>query len=164
VLVHGVFQGDPHPGNFLVVPGERGPRLALLDFGCIERHDAPTRTAYASLAMAVLARDRARMAACFEALGFRSRDGGTAGLEAYAELFLAAFREGMRLDVDVDHAAHVRRILDLTEENPIAEIPGHFVLLGRVFASLGGLIVRYRPDLRLSALLRPGLAAALRTP
>jgi predicted unusual protein kinase regulating ubiquinone biosynthesis (AarF/ABC1/UbiB family) len=164
VLVHGLFQGDPHPGNFLVVPGPDGPRLALLDFGCIERYDAETRAGYAALAVAVLARDRARMAERFAALGFRSRDGGTEGLEAYAELFLSAFREGMRLDDEADHAARVRRILERTDADPITRIPGHFVLLGRVFAALGGLLMRYRPDLRLSELLRPGLAAALRTP
>lgn len=162
VLVHGIFQGDPHPGNFLVVPGPDGPRVALLDFGCIERYDEPTRQRYAALALATLARDEARMVELFAEIGFRSRDGGAEGLQAYAELFLSAFREGMRLDTDVDHGAQVERILELTDANPIAEIPGHFVLLGRVFASLGGLIVRYGPDIRLSALLRPGLAASLR--
>lgn len=164
VLVHGVFQADPHPGNFLVVSGPDGPRLALLDFGCVERYDAATRERYAALAVAILARQHARMADLFAELGFRSRDGGSEGLEAYAELFLSAFREGMRIDADVDHAAQVRWVLELTERNPIAEIPGHFVLLGRVFASLGGLLVRYQPNVRLSALLGPRLAVALRTP
>lgn len=162
VLVHGIFQGDPHPGNFLVVAGPSGPRLALVDFGCIERHDPATREGYLGLALAVLANDRARMAERFQTLGFRSRDGGVEGLEAYAELFLAAFRDGVGSDTGAGHAAQVRRILELTEANPIAEIPGHFVLLGRVFASLGGLFARYRPALDLSALLQPRLVAALR--
>jgi predicted unusual protein kinase regulating ubiquinone biosynthesis (AarF/ABC1/UbiB family) len=163
VLVHGIFQADPHPGNFLVVPGPDGPRLALLDFGCIERYEADVRARYAALAVAILARDEARMVELFEEIGFRSRDGSHDGLAAYAELFLAAFRDGIRLDVDIDHGAQVERILELTGDDPIVEIPGHFVLLGRVFASLGGLLIRYRPEIQLSELLRPRLAAALRS-
>ncbi|NNL67603.1 MAG: AarF/ABC1/UbiB kinase family protein, partial [Myxococcales bacterium] len=163
VLVHGVFQGDPHPGNFLVVRGPDGPRLALLDFGCVERYDPALRRQYAELALAILARDRARMAERFESLGFRSRDDDPAALDAYAEMFLEAFRDGAAIGGGLDHAEQVARIIELTEANPIVEIPGHFVLLGRVFASLGGLLMRYRPQIRLSDILQPRLAAALRT-
>ncbi|MBW2313870.1 MAG: AarF/ABC1/UbiB kinase family protein [Deltaproteobacteria bacterium] len=162
VLVHGIFQGDPHPGNFLVVPGPDGPRLALIDFGCIERYDADTRARYAALALATLARDEARMVELFEEIGFRSRDGDAQGLQAYAELFLSAFREGVSADDGFDHAAQIERIRELTDADPIAEIPPHFVLLGRVFASLGGLLARYQPQIQLSGILRPGLASALR--
>jgi ubiquinone biosynthesis protein len=161
VLVHGIFQGDPHPGNFLVLRGPRGPRLAMLDFGCVQRYEAPLRRQYAALAVAILARDEARMAEGFAALGFRSRDGDPAGLRAYAEMFLEAFRQGVEFADAGDHVEHVARILALTEANPIVEIPEHFVLLGRVFASLGGLLKRYPPRIRLSALLQPELAAAL---
>jgi ubiquinone biosynthesis protein len=161
VLVHGVFQADPHPGNFLVAAGPDGPRLALLDFGCIERYAPEVRRDYAALAVAILARDEARMIERFESLGFRSRDGGHDGLAAYAELFLSAFRAGMRLEDGAEHAAQVARVLERTGADPIVEIPGHFVLLGRVFASLGGLLLRYRPRLELGALLAPSLLTAL---
>jgi predicted unusual protein kinase regulating ubiquinone biosynthesis (AarF/ABC1/UbiB family) len=36
---HGVLHADPHPGNFLVADG---PRLVVLDFGCVKRF-APDR-------------------------------------------------------------------------------------------------------------------------
>lgn len=164
VLVHGIFQGDAHPGNFRVVPGPDGPRLALLDFGCVERYDAPLRRRYAALALAILARDEAGMAEGFAALGFQSRTPDPEALQAYAERFLAVFREDTPIARAPDRGAQVRRILELTEANPIVEVPGHFVLLGRVFASLGGLLLRYQPRIELSAILRPELAAALRAP
>jgi predicted unusual protein kinase regulating ubiquinone biosynthesis (AarF/ABC1/UbiB family) len=35
---HGVFNADPHPGNYLFVPtSSGGVRVALLDFGCVKR-------------------------------------------------------------------------------------------------------------------------------
>ncbi len=162
VLVHGLFQGDPHPGNFLVAPGPEGPRLVLLDFGCVERYEPALRRSYAQLAMAILARNTEGMVAGFAGLGFRSRDGGTEGLDAYAELFLSAFRDGTNLEEEMDHGEQIARILELTEANPIAEIPGHFVLLGRMFASVGGLLLHYRPRIELAGILRPELASALR--
>jgi hypothetical protein len=37
------------------------------------------------------------------------------------------------------------------------------VLLGRVFASLGGLMLRYKPRIHLFAIIAPHLSRALRT-
>jgi predicted unusual protein kinase regulating ubiquinone biosynthesis (AarF/ABC1/UbiB family) len=167
VLVHGVFQADPHPGNFLIVPGPDGPRLALLDFGCIERYDAALRRRYAELGSAILARDEARMATLFAEMGFRSRDDDPTALRAYAELLLEAFREEADAAGGLEAIARgqperVERILALTSANPIVRIPGHFVLLGRVFATLGGLLLHHQPRVRLGAVLRPNLATALR--
>jgi predicted unusual protein kinase regulating ubiquinone biosynthesis (AarF/ABC1/UbiB family) len=34
---HGIFNGDPHPGNFLFLPGA----VAFLDFGFVRRLGAP---------------------------------------------------------------------------------------------------------------------------
>jgi len=163
ILVHGLFQGDPHPGNFLVVPGTDGPRLALLDFGCVERYDATLQRQYAGLATAILARDEVRMAALFAEMGFRSRDEDPSALRSYAEMFMEAFREEGGGALAFDHRAHIERVVELTRANPIAEVPPHFVLLGRVFATVGGLLLHYRPQIRLAGVLRPSLATALRT-
>jgi len=161
VLEHGLVHADPHPGNFLVVPGADGPRLALLDFGCVQAYAPARRRAYAELCLAVLSGDAARMGTCFEAMGFRSRDGGTEGLRAFAVLLLEAFRaDGVFSAQNIDGRAAVERILALTRDNPIVAVPGDFVLLGRVFAVLGGLLMRYRPRVNLFRLLLPYLTRA----
>jgi predicted unusual protein kinase regulating ubiquinone biosynthesis (AarF/ABC1/UbiB family) len=163
VLEHGLLHADPHPGNFLVLPGDAGPRLALLDFGCVQPYAAARRRTYAELCLAVLAADGARMASLFEAAGFRSRDGGSEGLRAFADLLLEVFRaDAMFAGQDVDERAAVERVLSLTRDNPIVAIPGDFVLLGRVFAVLGGLLMRYRPRINLFQLLMPHLLRAAR--
>jgi hypothetical protein len=48
----------------------------------------------------------------------------------------------------------------MTRDNPIVAIPADFVLLGRVFAALGGLLMRYRPRVNLLQLLLPPLIHA----
>ena len=162
VLEHGLLHADPHPGNFLVLDGEDGPRLALLDFGCVQAYAPARRRAYAELCMAILAHDAARMAHCFAAMGFRSRDGGDAALAAFADLMLDAFRIESLADVDaLDADAAIAKVLHLTRDNPIVAVPGDFVLLGRVFATLGGLVMRYRPRVNLLAIVTPYLLRAL---
>jgi predicted unusual protein kinase regulating ubiquinone biosynthesis (AarF/ABC1/UbiB family) len=42
LYVFGMFHADPHPGNY-VFPGDG--RLAVLDFGCVQRYDLETRMA-----------------------------------------------------------------------------------------------------------------------
>ena len=165
VLQHGLLHADPHPGNFLVLSGDSGPRLALLDFGCVQTYPAARRRAYAELALAVLAGDAARMSSAFEAMGFRSRDGSSEGLRAFADLLLDAFRADVSFAArEIDAQAAVERLLHMTRDNPIVTIPADFVLLGRVFTVLGGLLMRYRPRVNLFQLLMPQLLRAIQTP
>lgn len=161
VLEHGLFQADPHPGNFLVVRGANGPRLALLDFGNVQVYSARQRRAYAELALAILSSDGQRMTELFAAMGFRSRTGDVTSLRVFADLMLDVFREGAGAAAfDVDPRARLERVLELTRDNPIVQIPADFVQLGRVFASLGGLLMRYRPRLELFQIIFPQLLRA----
>jgi ubiquinone biosynthesis protein len=75
---------------------------------------------------------------------------------------LDAFRIESLADVDaLDADAAIAKVLHLTRDNPIVAVPGDFVLLGRVFATLGGLVMRYRPRVNLLAIVTPYLLRAL---
>ncbi len=160
VLDHGAFHADPHPGNFLV---QRGGRLAIFDFGCVVTYTPELRRAYAELAGAVLGGTGERVAGLLHALGFRSRGDDPHALAKLADMFLDVFRAQGGLDfATLDPEAEARRMLELVQANPIAHVPQHFVMLGRVFASLGGLVFRFRPQVDFFGLIAPALAAALR--
>lgn len=161
VLEHGLCHADPHPGNFLVVEGEPGPRLALLDFGSVQPYPPERRRAWASLALAILGRDHAAMSRLFRELGFASRSGDDATLRGFAELILERFREGFDAAAPEDPRKRVEAVLALVRDNPVVRIPGDFVQMGRVFAALGGLVLRYRPRIDLFALIAPRIAGAL---
>lgn len=164
VLEYGVCHADPHPGNFLVVSGEEGPRLAVLDFGSVQRYSPERRRAWASLTLAILGRDADRMSALFAELGFRSRSGGDDTMRAFAELMLEQFREGATVASFEDANLRAQEVLALVRENPVVSIPGDFVQMGRLFAAIGGLVMRYRPRIDLFSLLAPRVAGALATP
>ncbi len=160
VLDHGVFHADPHPGNFLVLPGVA---LAIFDFGCVVTYPPELRRAYASLAGAVLGGSGEQVAALLDQLGFRSRGDDPQALAKMADMFLDVFRAKGGLDLStLDPEAEMRRMLELVQANPIAHVPQHFVMLGRVFASLGGLVFRFRPKIDFFGLIAPALAAAFR--
>src|SRR5262249_33754162 len=123
VLKHGRFQADAHPGNFLVLDGDR---LGLLDFGCVQELPLATRGAWARLATAILGRDAAAMAALFAQLGFRTKTGDGAALEELAELVLGSFRAGTDFAA-IDARAQVMRAFEILQSNPVVEIPREFV-------------------------------------
>jgi ubiquinone biosynthesis protein len=155
VLRDGLFQGDPHPGNFLVADVAK---LALLDFGAVQKLTHEQREAYAQLAGAVLLGNAPRAAELLDALGFRTASGDPEPLVEVANVVLAFFRDraGSSL-ADADPERTAAEFLAAIEANPVVRIPGHFVLLGRVFASLGGLLLRYRPQIDLYGVILPHL-------
>jgi len=159
VLEHGLLQADPHPGNFLVLPGPQGPRLALLDFGCVQEYTAERRRTWAQLGLAILARDEERLGQLFAEAGFHSREDDLESLRGFAELLLERFRQGMPLEGG-DAQARLFEAFGLLREHPVIRIPADFVALGRVFAALGGLLLHWRPRLDLFATLGPRLLAA----
>lgn len=74
VLVHGFFHGDLHAGNIFVLPpeGKRGKaahvRIAMVDFGIVGRVDDELMERMASIFLAVLERDYARLVREYVAL------------------------------------------------------------------------------------------------
>jgi ubiquinone biosynthesis protein len=162
VLQAGLFQADPHPGNFLVT--EDG-QLALLDFGCSIELRPATRRRYLALLRAFLSRDRASMAEHFVALGFATRTGDPSTLHTFADALLSQLAKaagGQRLswpDRD-DLLQGLKQLLHAVEDDPVVKLPGEFVMLARVFGTLGGLFGHYRPDIDYARHVLPVLAAA----
>jgi predicted unusual protein kinase regulating ubiquinone biosynthesis (AarF/ABC1/UbiB family) len=67
IVRHGVFNGDPHPGNYLF--DEQG-RVVFLDFGCVKYFPAEMRHNWRGLVRAHLSNDPAAFARQLVALGF----------------------------------------------------------------------------------------------
>jgi predicted unusual protein kinase regulating ubiquinone biosynthesis (AarF/ABC1/UbiB family) len=67
IFVDGMFNGDPHPGNYLFP--EDG-RVAFLDYGCVRVFSFDLVTKWKRIARSVLAGDKAAFRAAFEDSGF----------------------------------------------------------------------------------------------
>ena len=162
MLELGRFQADPHPGNLLV---ERDNTLVILDFGCTKIIEADTRRAYALLLQAFFVQDTNRVSQLLHELGFRTRSGRPDTLLWFAELMLDKLRtEGSAFAQGLSNAEMIDewiRLLKAVEQDPVVHIPDHFVMIGRVFATLGGLVMHYRPTMDIQRIMMPALLAAL---
>ena len=58
IFVHGFFQGDPHPGNLIVMPNNV---IAILDYGMFGSIDTDTREQLATLLLGVVQRNASKM-------------------------------------------------------------------------------------------------------
>jgi predicted unusual protein kinase regulating ubiquinone biosynthesis (AarF/ABC1/UbiB family) len=56
-LQHGIFNADPHPGNYLILTGEPGDRVGFVDFGSSAELSDELRAADRRLFLAMIQRD-----------------------------------------------------------------------------------------------------------
>jgi predicted unusual protein kinase regulating ubiquinone biosynthesis (AarF/ABC1/UbiB family) len=158
ILTHGFFHGDPHPGNILVQPG---PRLVLLDFGLAKALPSHFREAVVRLTMAIMGGETREVAAAFRALGFRTKHETDESLAMLGEAFLGfALKNGMAYA----NTALIQRFNDelprAMRANPLVEVPGDILLIGRVMGLLSGIGKQLGSEVDPTALLLPYLATA----
>lgn len=161
VLQNGCFQADPHPGNLLVTADDR---LVLLDFGCTMQLSESFRSGYFTVLGAAMMGDREKMAATLYTLGFRTRSGNPATLLAFADALLSTLRNTAMTVGDQQTWPSADQILDrgkqlfaMADADPVEKLPAEFIMLARVFTTLGGLFIHYKPKLDVTRYLLPHL-------
>lgn len=155
ILIDGLFQADPHPGNLLLL--EDG-RVALLDFGLTKELPENIRIGFARLVMAAAKRDPVGVMATFAELGVRTGSDDPQDLLALASLFFDARNlQGDRQELQRDRTRALRK-------SPVEAIPGDLVLLGRVVGLLRGISASLGVALSPMQMLRPYAEQALGEP
>ncbi len=158
VFVHGYFHADPHAGNFLI---NDELSLIMLDFGCVQKLSDPVRKAYGDLVAALLIGDSAGLALQLGVLGFSAGAGQEQALAELVSTSLAMLRRDEALgEWAQDPRAAMQALMEATRAIPGVKSPRHFVMLGRVLATLGGLLIEHAdagvslPGLLASSLVR----------
>ncbi len=137
----GIFHGDPHPGNILVLPGNG---IGLLDFGLVGRLGRPMREALVTLIMAVALRDPETVARVLYRVGVPD-----------AHTPITAFRDdigqilerylGLKLD-QIRTTSLLQDLLDLAVRHRI-RVPKEYALLSKASIAIEGIIRRLYPQL-----------------
>jgi predicted unusual protein kinase regulating ubiquinone biosynthesis (AarF/ABC1/UbiB family) len=137
VLRDGFFHADPHPGNILVQPG---PKLVLLDFGLAKDFPPAFRDGIVRLTFSILTANRDGIVAAFHELGFRTRNGNPDTLLAFADLFLGNTVKAKKAYADKDLVEQFSEEMPRAiRANPVVEVPGDVLLVGRMMGLLSGL-------------------------
>ena len=148
IMVDGLFQADPHPGNILVLPGGS---VGLLDFGLTKELPMSSRLGFARLVVAVGDRDAAGISEAFRELGVKTKTDEPADLLSLMQLFFDA--RPVRGE-PLDRNGALKR-------NSVEAIPGDLVLLGRVVGLLRGVCASLGTSLSPMQMLRPYAERAL---
>ena len=157
IFNHGVFNGDPHPGNILLMPDGR---LGLIDYGQVKRIPESVRRCYAKLTLAILAEDKAEIARLIQSEppeGFGGRSKRNDPDVAYR---LAMFWND-RDTPDVTGGLNLQEFIDEMEaRDPVVRAPTDMVMIARVSVLLRGVANAFNVRLKVAKQWR-GCAEAL---
>ncbi|MEX2081300.1 MAG: AarF/ABC1/UbiB kinase family protein, partial [Dehalococcoidia bacterium] len=154
IMVDGLFQADPHPGNILVLPGGD---VCLLDFGLTKELPDSARLGFARLVLAVANRNTDDISTAFRELGVRTSSDDPESLLTLMQVFFDARPVG--------EGAAGRNLRDnraALQGTRLEAIPGDLVLLGRVVGLLRGVCASLGTPLSPMQMLRPHAERALR--
>jgi ubiquinone biosynthesis protein len=137
----GLFHGDPHPGNILVLAGER---IALLDFGLVGRLDHVQRGALVTLIVALALRDPDSVARLLGRMGASEAKIPVGELRNDVRAILDRYL-GLKLD-EIQSSSLLRDLLDLAVRYRI-KVPKEYAVLGKASITVEGTIRRLYPGL-----------------
>jgi cytochrome P450 len=129
IFEHGFFQGDPHPGNLLVL---RDGTIGILDFGLAKELPPGFGRDVATMLVRGITGDAAGALAAARRAGFEIGDDQATALPGLVLAMLG--------DRDDDPG-----IPAMLAETPVTKIPSHFALIGRVMILLNGLSHQLAP-------------------
>ena len=157
ILVHGLFHGDPHPGNIFVL--EDG-RICFLDFGMVGRLDEELKHQLIDLISAIVDRDAERLITQLIYSGDISDEIDRRQLKRelseliddYYELSLA----------ELNTAKLVSEFIDLLNRHHI-RFPADLILLAKALVTIEGVARELDPDFVLMKQLQPQIEQMVRS-
>jgi ubiquinone biosynthesis protein len=137
----GLFHGDPHPGNLLVLDDDR---IALIDFGLVGRLTRAQQEALVTLIVAVALRDPDTVARILNRIGVPESHTPIAEFRDDIRSILDRYL-GLSLD-EIRTATLLRDLLDLAIRHRI-RIPKEYAVLAKASITIEGIIRRLYPKL-----------------
>lgn len=147
ILEDGFFHADPHPGNFLVEPGEV---IGLLDYGMVGQLDETTREHLLSLFLAVVDQDLDRVVDQLAALDIVGTTLQIERIRRDLSRLISLYWDLPLKDIDVG------RILEeflSTARRHRLYVPAHLTLMSKTLIMHDGLARQLDPECSLSELL-----------
>lgn len=145
----GLFHGDPHPGNLLVLPG---PVLALIDFGLVGRVTRQMQETLIQLVLAIGLKDSDSVARILYRLGTPDTRTNLMAFRTDIDAILGAYLPTSLKDVDAKHL--LRDILNLAVKYRI-RIPKEFAILSRAAVATEGILRSLYPEMPIGEIFLP---------
>jgi ubiquinone biosynthesis protein len=149
VFVHGFFHGDPHPGNFFILPGNV---ICFLDFGMMGRLSRQDREDFTNLMISIVTKNDRKVTDGVLSITIQfgeidhdalSRDLGDL-LDRYLYLPLKDLQAGKIL----------QELLDLVQRHKLSIKPNLYLMI-KALSTIEGVGLLFDPDLELITLAEP---------
>lgn len=145
----GLFHGDPHPGNLLVL---EGPVLALIDFGLVGRVTRQMQDTLVQLVLAIGLKDSETTARILYRLGTPDQRTNLMAFRTDIDAILSTYLPTSLKDVNTKHL--LADILNLAVKYKI-RIPKEFAILSRASIAIEGVLRSLYPDLPINEIFLP---------
>jgi len=146
----GLFHGDPHPGNILVMEGER---IGLLDLGVLGRVTKQMQENLVLLVLSVSLRDADTVARLLYRIATPDRRSNLAAFRADIQGVLDRYLEKVTLS-QIDARQLLPELLDLAVRYHI-RIPKEYAILSRAAVAVEGLVRWLYPELNIGEAAMP---------
>jgi len=154
IMIDGLFHADPHPGNFIILPGDR---IAFIDFGMIGRVSEVRRRQIMTLLQALMENDAEVLSTILLEWSGREGDDPRELSEAVEEFLGKYAGKSMGL---MDLSDMVGDLLSLVRDNKLTMPPDQAMLL-KVFVSLEGAFKKLDPAFDIMAAIQPTIDEAV---
>lgn len=149
VFLHGIFHGDPHPGNLFVLPDGR---LGVIDFGIVGRLDDDTVDAVAGLFLGVTNRSVPQIVDGLVRLGAVDDDADMSHLAEDLSDMLDRYYGKTLQELAVQPI--VNDLLQLAHDHRL-RVPPDLLVLGKALVTIEGLGQQLDPDFNALEVARP---------
>lgn len=147
----GLFHGDPHPGNILVLEGDV---IALLDFGIAGRVTKQMQETLVILVLSIALKDADSVARILYRLGAPDTRSNLLGFKNDIEGILTQHLPSSMTLGSVNTRHLLRDLFDLAVKYRI-RIPKEYALLSRASVAIEGVLRSLHPDLKIAEVALP---------
>ena len=149
LFVDGLFHGDPHPGNLLVLDG---PKIALIDFGLIGKLTKPMQETLVNLVLAVSLKDAGSVARLLYRLGEPTERTNLLGFRDDIEQIFSSYDSASLAELSAKHL--LNDLMNLAIKYRI-RIPKEYAVLCRAAITIEGILRTLHPDMNISEMVLP---------
>jgi ubiquinone biosynthesis protein len=149
LFVDGLFHGDPHPGNLLLMEGDV---IALLDFGLVGRLDKTMQETLVMLCLAVALKDADSVARLLYRVGVPDQRANLVGFRRDVDNILHQHLPATLGEVNAQTL--FTDLLDLAVKYRI-RIPKEYAILSRAAVATEGILRSLAPNLNIGQVVLP---------
>ena len=149
LFTDGIFHGDPHPGNVIVLPGNR---LGLIDFGLVGRLSRAMQESIIAFVLAIGLRDPDTVARLLYKFGVPGERINLQRFRSDIHDILDRYL-GLKLS-EVSSRTLLNELMDLAIKYKL-KVPKEYAVLSKAAATTEGILRQLDPDLDVAAVALP---------